>query len=93
MRLSIAVVETVAAAATNSDPPTYRAMFEMPDACPTWLFGTADVDAEDAGPLESPSPAEIATNGRTNATYSQSDPTNASHPNPTAANAKPIPTA
>ena len=54
--LSIAVVETVAAAATNSDPPTYRAMFEMPEACPTWLSGTADVDAEDAGSVREPEP-------------------------------------
>ena len=35
-------------------------MLEIPDACPTWFAGTADVDADDAGPFERPSPAEMA---------------------------------
>src|SRR5678810_369727 len=30
-------------------------MFEMPDAAPTWSAETAEVEAEDAGPLANPS--------------------------------------
>ncbi len=34
-------LKIVATAATTTDPPMYRAMFEIPDACPTWSCDTA----------------------------------------------------
>ena len=33
--LTVAELKIVATAATTTDPPMYRAMFEIPDACPT----------------------------------------------------------
>src|SRR3954452_4950789 len=65
-------------------------MFEIPEAWPTWSCGTAEVDADQAGPLESPSPAAIATRGHTNTAYLQEESTKASTPN--AAAAPPNPT-
>ena len=58
-------LKIVATAATTTDPPMYRAMFEIPDAAPTSSSETAAVDADDAGPFARPSPAESAMSGRT----------------------------
>ena len=44
---TVAVLKIVATAATTTDPPMYRAMFEIPDACPTWSCDTT-ADAVDA---------------------------------------------
>src|SRR5947199_8604900 len=68
-------------------------MLEMPDAAPTSSTDTAAVDAEEAGPLASPSPAAIAISGSTNIAYVQDASTNARTANPTAANANPAATA
>src|SRR3954451_5613353 len=65
-------------------------MFEIPEAWPTWSCGTAEVDADDAGPLESPSPAAIATSGSTNTAYFHDESTKARTAKPTAATPKPI---
>ena len=46
------------------------------------------VDADDAGPFASPSPAESTTSGRTRLAYVQDDSTNANAPNPTAPKAE-----
>src|SRR3954454_282548 len=66
-------------------------MFEMPEAWPTCSAATtsAEVEADEAGPFESPSPAERATSGSTNTAYVHDEVTNASTPNPTAARPKP----
>src|SRR3954453_12457231 len=79
----------VAVNATKSAAPMQRAMFEIPDARPTWSAGTLDVEADDAGPFERPRPAERTMSGSTNAAYVQDDSTNASAPTPTAASPKP----
>src|SRR3954469_5847170 len=76
-------------AATNSEPPMYRAMFEMPEAWPTWSAGTADVEADEAGPLERPSPAAITASGTMKAAYAQDAWTNARTPKPIAESPKP----
>src|SRR5919112_606730 len=44
-------------------------MFEIPDACPTSSAETTAVDADDAGPLASPSPTAVAASGATNTAY------------------------
>src|SRR4029079_16305275 len=67
VRSTVTELKIVATAATNTDPPMYRAMLEIPEACPTWSCGTAEVDADDAGPLASPSPAESTISGTTKA--------------------------
>ena len=86
---TVAELKIVATAATTTDPPMYRAMFEIPDACPTWSCDTAAVDADDAGPFARPSPADSATSGRTRLAYVQEDSTSANAPNPTAPRPKP----
>src|SRR5262249_11341347 len=86
-------LKIVATAATASDPPTYRAMFEMPEAAPTSFAETELVDADDAGPLASPRPTALAISGSTNAAYAHDAPTNARAPKPTVASRKPIATA
>src|SRR3954454_12046017 len=68
-------------------------MLEMPDAAPTWSADTADVEADDAGPFDRPSPTPMAISGRTNAPYSQEDCTKASATKPIAPRRKPRPTA
>src|SRR5689334_3932425 len=67
VRFADTAVDTVAAAATARDPPTYRAMLEMPEAWPTSAGATAAVDAEDAGPLARPSPIAVTASGSTKA--------------------------
>src|SRR3974390_2274074 len=67
----------------------YRAMFEIPEAWPTWSGETAEVEADEAGPFARPSPAESTTSGTTKAAYVQEDWTNARTANPTAARPKP----
>src|SRR6476659_1528084 len=62
----------VAASAVATAAPTYRAMFETPDAAPTWSADTAAVDADEAGPLDRPMPTAIAISGSRNAEYFQS---------------------
>src|SRR5947208_14831286 len=64
-------------------------MFEMPEAWPTWSAGTADVEAEEAGPLERPSPAAITASGTMKAAYAQDAWTNARTPKPIAESPKP----
>ena len=86
---TVTELKIVATAATTTDPPMYRAMFEIPDACPTWSCETAAVDADDAGPFASPRPTESSTSGRTRLAYAQDDSMSASAPNPTAARPKP----
>ena len=87
----MAVLKIVATAATTTDPPMYRAMFEIPDACPTWSCDTtaAAVDADDAGPLARPSPPASTRSGRTKLAYVHDDSTSANAPNPAAPKAKP----
>ena len=38
---TVTELKIVATTATTTDPPMYRAMFEIPDACPTWSCDTA----------------------------------------------------
>ena len=64
-------------------------MFEMPEAWPTWSAGTADVEADEAGPLARPRPAAITASGTTKAAYAQDAWTNASTPKPIAERPKP----
>src|SRR5262245_47576672 len=64
-------------------------MLEMPDASPTWSADTAAVDAEEAGPLQSPRPTERTTSGPTSAAYVQLDCTKAMTANPPAVSTKP----
>src|SRR6185437_12082667 len=47
--LLITALKSIATAATASAAPTYRAMFEMPDAWPTSSGATAAVEPDDAG--------------------------------------------
>ncbi len=61
---TVTELKMVATRATTTDPPMYRAMLEIPDACPTWSCETAAVDADDAGPFASPSPTESSTSGK-----------------------------
>src|SRR5689334_3415751 len=68
-------------------------MLEMPEAAPTSSAATAAVEAEDAGPLDRPSPTATPINGSTNAPYSQEDFAKARAPRLTAAIRKPSPTA
>src|SRR3954467_5745374 len=72
----------VAAVATRRDAPTYRAMFEIPDAAPTWCGGTEAVAAEDAQPLDSPIPIAAPISGSTKAPYPHDPVTKISTPNP-----------
>src|SRR5689334_4618128 len=64
-------------------------MFEMPEACPTCSEATDEVDAEDAGPLESPRPAAIAASGSTKMAYLHDASTNARTMKPAEATPKP----
>src|SRR6202012_3456922 len=63
---------------------------EIPDAWPTSSCETDAVDADDAGPLASPSPTAIATSGATNAAYCQDAVTNVSTTQPAAARPNPM---
>ena len=63
--LFVTLANTVPTAATASDPPTYRAMFEMPEAWPTSSGDTTEVEAAEAGPFDRPSPAAAITSGAT----------------------------
>src|SRR4051812_18324051 len=60
---AIAAAYTVAVAATASEPPTYRAMLEMPEAAPPSAGSTDDVEADEAGPLARPRPTAMITSG------------------------------
>ena len=73
----------MAASAVATAAPTYRAMFETPDAEPTCSAGTHAVDADDDGPLLSPMPTAMATSGRTNAAYRHDDSTRPTAAKPT----------
>src|SRR5262245_9554081 len=53
--------------------PTYRAMFEMPDAAPTWAASTELVATDEHGLLERQVPTATSTIGSTNAPYLQDD--------------------
>src|SRR6478736_6187775 len=53
-------------------------MLEMPDAAPTWSAETAEVEADEAGPLANASPSESRTSGPRNARYVQLACTNVS---------------
>src|SRR3954466_5670392 len=66
-------------------------MFEIPDACPTCSDATTsvEVEADDAGPFESPRPAESTMSGITKTAYDQDDVTKASTAKPAAARPKP----
>src|SRR4051794_11327655 len=68
-------------------------MFEIPEAAPTWSSGTDDVDADEAGPFEIPSPTAVAISGRTNAAYAHEGFTNIRATKPTVASMKPSATA
>ena len=83
---TVVELKIVATRATTTDPPMYRAMFEIPDACPTWSCDTTavDVDSDDAGPFARPSPAASTMSGTTRAAYVQDDSTSANAPNPRA---------
>jgi hypothetical protein len=82
----------VAAAAVVTAAPTYLAMFDTPEASPTWLAGTAAVAAEDAGPFDSPIPIATAIRGSTNAPYFQDGWSPPMMANPTAVMANPAAT-
>src|SRR6185503_1591890 len=88
---TVTELKIVATRATTTAPPMYRAMFEIPDACPTWSSGTTsvDVDNDDAGPFARPSPAASSKSGTTKAAYVQDDSTNANTPTPAAPKPKP----
>src|SRR5262245_681101 len=64
-------------------------MLEMPDAAPTCSAETAEVEAEEAGPLANASPTESTTSGPRNARYVQLDSTNVSTPKLMAESRKP----
>src|SRR6476469_3728370 len=79
----------VAANAVATAAPTYRAMFETPEADPTWLAGTHAVEADEAGPLDRPIPTATATSGSRKTTYFHEDSTKPIAANPTPVSRKP----
>ena len=81
----------VAARAVATAAPTYRAMFETPDASPTWSSGTDAVAAEEDGPLDRPMPTAMATSGSRNAAYCHDTSASPIATNPAVVIAKPAP--
>ena len=76
-RPSVTAVAAVAAAATASEPPTYRAMFEMPEAGDLLRRDHA-VESRRGGAVGRPRPTAMAISGSTKAAYVQRTLTKAS---------------